>query len=321
MRRYGWTTLLLTVAILWLTITALPGCSSAESQRYLQANREWDALCQAMQPFAETPTTTSTNSRSVAALDDATSQALQSAANRAQSAVVWISVVRPSTTNHQPQMASRQNQATGSQFAHVSASITGGSGIVIGAGLILTNEHVIRDATNLVVEFADGQRYCVERYAVADQLDLAVLRIARTNTTALKIAGTSTTDATFSTSSTWLPSTRPTSENTGVVAMAGPGFPSANKCRIGVIENATLNLQQQLDPAGRRDYRRLLQTSAQIQPGFSGGPLLDETGHLIGINVASAGNAANNNSRGYAIPFNAHTRAVMNKLCSKVSDQ
>ena len=56
-----------------------------------------------------------------------------------------------------------------------------------------------------------------------------------------------------------------------------------------------------MDPAGLSDYSRLIESTAQIEPGFSGGPLLDRRGRLVGINVAVA--EYTDGTFGYALRF------------------
>jgi len=179
----------------------------------------------------------------------------------------------------------------------MSSSIGGGSGIWIAPGLILTNEHVVRNASSMTIVLADGSRYRVEQTATTTGHDLAVLRVSFLDGAPLQL------------------DSGPASPGKGVVAICGPHFPSVAQCRIGIIDSNTACLQRELDPRGSHDYSHLVRSTAELQPGFSGGPLIDENGRVIGISVAASGNGQN--ARGYAIPMSKAIRAVIDELCRK----
>ena len=82
--------------------------------------------------------------------------------------------------------------------------------------------------------------------------------------------------------------------------------------RPGVVTRASASMQEELDPTGQRDYRRLIESTAELAPGFSGGPLLNAAGRLVGLNVAVSG--APGDRRGYAIPFDARMGEVVARL-------
>lgn len=160
--------------------------------------------------------------------------------------------------------------------------LAGGTGVLISAdGLILTSAHVVEHATSIDVRLADGRWYHPQRIAVDPQRDVALLQIAH--------AG--------------LPHFAPAWQR------VGPGTPVAALARLSaegdVVLSAGLVLKQSAGLAGRlanpggRDYSDLLETSVALQPGYSGGPLLDYQGRLIGLNVALL--EQHGRARGYAL--------------------
>ena len=172
---------------------------------------------------------------------------------------------------------------------------TGGTGVVVAPdGLILTNEHVCRDAAEVYVVLPDGRKLPVEHIVVDRQLDLAMLKIAATGLPALPM------------------STRPLSRGLPVVAVGRVEPDEPVTSRPGVILSTVVSLQQILDPTRTRDYAGLIESTTRLEPGFSGGPLLDSAGRLIGLNVAAG--SANGAHRGYAIPLGGAVRAAVYRL-------
>ena len=155
-------------------------------------------------------------------------------------------------------------------------------------GLVLTNNHVIRDATSVTVAIPGTQRSYQARIVGADtSADIAVLRI-----TALPGAPS----APIGNSST-------VSVGSKVVAIgnrAGAGGPPV--LAPGVI-SATGRTIQAADGASRftETLHNMLQTTAKILPGDSGGPLADSAGAVIGVDTAAGTGGA---EAGYAIPIN-----------------
>lgn len=172
---------------------------------------------------------------------------------------------------------------------------TGGSGVIVAAdGLILTSEHVCRDAAEIRVVLPDGRELPVEHLVVDRRLDLAVLKIAATGLPALTV------------------SSRPLQPGMSVVAVARVEPDRPVTIRPGVIVATVVSLQQLLDPTLTRDYAGLIESTTRLEPGFSGGPLLDSAGRLIGLNVAAG--TADGAHRGYAIPLGGAVRAAVYRL-------
>jgi S1-C subfamily serine protease len=165
-----------------------------------------------------------------------------------------------------------------------------GTGFVIDArtGLILTNNHVVRDATSVTVTLpASGRTYPAGIVGVDVAADIAVLAIR-------PVAG--------------LPSA-PLGDSATVAVgapvisfgnQAGAGGPPA--VAPGVITGTSRTIQADDGAAGFSEtLRDMLATTARIEPGDSGGPLASAAGTIIGVDTAAGTGGADT---GYAIPIN-----------------
>lgn len=167
----------------------------------------------------------------------------------------------------------------------VVAILTGsgeGSGVVWRTdGLVLTNEHVVDNASDIRIAFADGRRSPAEVVATDPLTDLALLRTERRNLPA----------ATFSDE---LP-------EVGELAVAiGNPLGFENTVTAGIISG----LQRSIPGSAAQTQALvdLLQTDAAISPGNSGGALVGGDGRILGINVAYIPPQARAVSIGFAIP-------------------
>jgi S1-C subfamily serine protease len=155
-------------------------------------------------------------------------------------------------------------------------------------GLVLTNNHVIRDATSVTVAIPGMQRsYQAQIVGTDTSTDIAVLRITPPTGVSLAPIGDSATVAVGST----------------VVAIgnrAGAGGPPV--LAPGVISATGRTIQAADGASGFSEtLHNMLQTTAKIQPGDSGGPLADSAGAVIGVDTAAGTGGA---EAGYAIPIN-----------------
>ena len=166
-----------------------------------------------------------------------------------------------------------------------------GTGFVINsrAGLILTNNHVIRDATAVTVTIpATGQVYPVDIVGVDVAADVAVLR-------SRLVAGLPA--APLGDSAAAAVGARVISF--GNQAGAG-GSPAVAP---GVITGTGRTIQANDGAAGFNEtLHGMLATTARIEPGDSGGPLADAAGTVVGVDTAAGMGGTNT---GYAIPINA----------------
>jgi S1-C subfamily serine protease len=145
---------------------------------------------------------------------------------------------------------------------------TGTGFFITRQGHILTNAHVVENCTNVVIQQQGAGASPAPIVAVDKQNDLALLR-TETHPTAIAA----------------LRGSRPVRAGENVVAYGFPlnGLVSSG----GILTTGTVSAL-----AGLRDDTRYLQISAPLQPGNSGGPLLDATGTVIGVNSLSLGSRA-----------------------------
>lgn len=264
-------------ALSWLTmfILALAGCTAPRS-RPAADQLAWQRLCAHMQPAPEDPAPPAAGP-----LDPAHGRALEAAATRARPAVVHINTIMVETTA----LAAGGNAA---RLGHRS----GGTGVIVGAdGLIVTAAHVVRAARMVQVVLADGASYPARAVEFDPHRDVAIVSIDAQNLPTLS------------------PDAAAAPHGTPIVALGCPD-PAVATLRFGRVSEPCASLQHQLDPAGGCDFTRLIETTAELEPGFSGGPLLDEHGHLLGLHIAMRGNTPDRR-RGYAQPLDATTLAEL----------
>jgi serine protease Do len=156
-----------------------------------------------------------------------------------------------------------------------------GSGVIIDrSGIILTNNHVLEGADEVLVKLADGRQFKGSDIKTDEESDLAVLRIhADASLPAAKLGDSEALDI-----GDW------------VLAIGNP-FELESTVSAGIISAKGRSL-----PAGRR--ASFLQTDAAINPGNSGGPLVNLDGEVVGINTAIASSSGGYQGVGFAIPIN-----------------
>jgi len=177
---------------------------------------------------------------------------------------------------------SRVERATSRGHRRVVAEGLGTAFVYDPEGYLLTNNHVIEDATEVLVSFTDGGEFKGTVVGRDKHTDLAVLKIDKTGLPSLPLGDSDAIDV-----GDW------------VVAIGNP-FGLSHTVSAGILsaKGRTRDDVKGLDPSG---YFNFLQTDASINPGNSGGPLLNARGEVVGINAAVRANA---NSIGFAIPIN-----------------
>jgi S1-C subfamily serine protease len=158
-----------------------------------------------------------------------------------------------------------------------------GSGFIIHPkGYILSNEHVIRNASEIRVMTQDGTDHVAKVLATDPVYDLALLKIDSPGDRPLPFLPMGNSDAIRG--------------GDHVVAVGNPlGF--GHTVTTGVISHTGRSLFEEKNPNGR--YVRYIQTDAAINPGSSGGPLITLTGSWVGLNTAQI---ANSQGIGFTVP-------------------
>ncbi len=157
-----------------------------------------------------------------------------------------------------------------------------GSGVIIDrSGIVLTNNHVVEGADEVIVHLADGREFEAVDIKTDPETDLAVMRIKGAGTLPAAALGNSD----------------ELKIGDWVIAIGNP-FELAQTVSSGIISGKGRTLD------GRRMRTQFLQTDAAINPGNSGGPLVDLHGNVIGINTAIATNTGSYSGIGFAIPVN-----------------
>ena len=155
-----------------------------------------------------------------------------------------------------------------------------GSGFILSSdGYIVTNNHVIEGADEIVVKLHDGRSFKAKLVGTDPKLDIALLKIPATGLPAAKLG-----DSDAIRVGDW------------VIAIGNP-FGLSFTVTAGIISAKGRVI-------GAGPYDDFLQTDAAINPGNSGGPLFDTQGRVIGINTAIYTRSGGNNGIGFAIPIN-----------------
>lgn len=166
-----------------------------------------------------------------------------------------------------------------------------GSGVIVDAarGLVLTNTHVIANATEITVNLRDGRTLAAELVGADPDTDVAVVRIPAEDLAALPLADSDGLRV-----------------GDFVVAIGNP---------FGLGQTVTSGIISALARSGLNitGYDELIQTDASINPGNSGGALVNLRGELVGLNTAIYSQTGSNVGIGFAIPVNM-ARRVMEQL-------
>ena len=171
-------------------------------------------------------------------------------------------------------------------FGHQVTSEVQGSGFVYeyeGQMVIITNNHVVEDAVSITVTFADGNTYDAEVLGSDASTDLAVLSADAPTSEyyPLEIVSSST-----------------VSVGDYVVAIGSP-YGLAGTMTTGIVSSLDRTVTISDDTGGSYDITGLIQTSAPINSGNSGGPLMTYDGQVIGITTAIV---SNSDGLGFAVP-------------------
>ena len=160
-----------------------------------------------------------------------------------------------------------------------------GSGVILtGDGYILTNRHVVEGSSSLSVELETGEILPATLVEMADDRDLALVKVDATGLTAARIGDSGSIRV-----------------GQTAIAIGSPLGTYTETVTKGIVSGLGRTVTVQDEATGRpTTLEGLIQTDAAINPGNSGGPLLDAGGAVIGINTAVASSAE---GLGFAIPI------------------
>jgi serine protease DegQ len=165
-----------------------------------------------------------------------------------------------------------------------------GSGVIVsGEGYVLTNNHVIEDADDIQLVLSDGRRLRARVRGSDPESDLAVLKADGTDLPAItfgKLDNVQVGDT--------------------VLAIGSP-FGFGNSVTHGIVSALGRN------HLGINRFEDFIQTDAAVNPGNSGGALVDTSGNLIGINSAIFSQSGGSQGIGFAIPVSL-ARTVLEQI-------
>ncbi len=167
-----------------------------------------------------------------------------------------------------------------------------GSGVIIDSkkGIVLTNLHVIQNASDIVITISENEKTKAKLIGFDDQYDVAVLQMIKYPTTIKAIA--------FGNSAK-------IEVGQKVVAIGNP-FGLSKTLTMGIVSS----LNRTIRNPNNFLMKGLIQTDASINPGNSGGPLIDMNGKIVGLNTAILSNSGDSAGIGFAIPVNYLKRIV-----------
>ena len=157
-----------------------------------------------------------------------------------------------------------------------------GSGVIIDAkkGYVVTNNHVVDNADEIIVKLTDGREFTAKKLGADEQSDIALLKIEPDALAAMPLADSDDLRV-----------------GDFVVAIGNP---------FGLNQTVTSGIVSALGRSGLNigGYENFIQTDAAINRGNSGGALVSLRGELVGINTAIFGPNGGNVGIGFAIPSN-----------------
>ena len=228
------------------------------------------------------------SANAVSATTPASASGFALAARRAAPAVVSITATRVAQRG-MPTDDPRFKFFFGDQ-ARGQQQVGLGSGVIVAPeGYLLTNHHVVEDATDIEVQLADGRNTRATVVGSDPETDIAVLKIELQSLPVVTLGDV-----------------RALQVGDAVLAIGNP-FNVGQTVTAGII--SALDRRQ----AGASQFQNFIQTDAAINPGNSGGALVDASGNLVGINTAIFSRTGGSLGIGFAVPVDT-ARQIMEAL-------
>jgi serine protease Do len=167
-----------------------------------------------------------------------------------------------------------------------------GSGFLVRAdGYIVTNNHVVADATDVKVKLADGREFPAKVVGRDEKTDLALVKIEATGLPIIALGDSDKLQV-----------------GDPVMAIGNP-FGLQGTVTTGIVSARGRVI-------GEGPYDQFIQTDASINPGNSGGPLVNTAGEVVGINTAIVSQSGGSVGIGFAIPIN-EAKTILPQLQAK----
>ena len=192
-------------------------------------------------------------------------------------------------------VVSISNQATTNVFGQITSTASSGTGFVISAdGEILTNYHVVKNASKLTVTMNSGETYDATVIGYEEDSDVALIKINAENLATVQLGNSS--------------ALRVGDE---VAAIGNPLGELTNTMTVGYVSALDRYINTDGSPIN------MMQIDAAINSGNSGGPLFDMNGNVVGITTAKYSGTTNSGTTiegiGFAIPIDDVT-AILDDL-------
>lgn len=213
---------------------------------------------------------------SASAVADTTSSSLNAEAIYASAVAGVVEITATSSGSSSPSFFGQgraESSATGSGF------------VVDGKGHIVTAAHVVNGATSVTVTFSDGSSRSARVLGRDEGTDVAVLKVDPSGLTLHPLKLGSSADLAI---------------GDAVLAIGSP-FGYQNSLSTGVVSG----LDRTIEAPNGYTVAHAIQTDAALNPGNSGGPILNSRGRVIGIadQIATDGSADQNSGVGFAVPI------------------
>ncbi|MEX2527169.1 MAG: trypsin-like peptidase domain-containing protein [Gemmatimonadota bacterium] len=272
-----------------LVVAVSGGCTLLDARENRETSQDEPILEAPTRPHRDRSRAQDQARAPQAALEETRVTAIVRAAGSVAPAVVTVNVLRteritPRTAWESfflPPGAARRTPGLGSGF------------VVDGSGIILTNEHVVRGAEQIRVTFPDGRDFQAELVGADEVTDVAVLRVEGAQLPAVSL-GTS----------------RDLHIGEWAIAIGNPFGNLISNAEPSVTAGVISAVGRHIVPSDqdRGFYLGMIQTDASVNPGNSGGPLVNALGEVVGMNASIFTRGGGSEGLSFAIPIDRAMR-------------